>query len=72
MVKGLLGKGKERVVFEIEMNLETSRVYLNLEDGSPLAMLQQERIAMDIKVSHYSLQIGPVLARFLLCAPLIL
>lgn len=50
-VKGLLGYGKGRVVFYLNMNLDSVSVFLNKEDGSPLAMLVQESFLLDLKVN---------------------
>lgn len=49
-VKGLLGYGKNRVVFYLNMNVDSVSVYLNKEDGSPLAMLVPESFLLDLKV----------------------
>lgn len=50
-VKGLLGYGKGRVVFYLNMNVDSVSVFLNKEDGSPLAMLVQESFLLDLKVN---------------------
>ena len=49
-VKGLLGFGKQRVVFYLNMNVDSVTVYLNKEDGSQLATLVQESFLLDLKV----------------------
>lgn len=49
-VKGLLGYGKNRVVFYLNMNVDSVSIYLNMEDGSQLAMLVQESFLFDFKV----------------------
>lgn len=49
-VKGLLGYGKGRVVFYLNMNVDSVTVFLNKEDGSPLAMFVQESFLLDLKV----------------------
>lgn len=49
-VKGLLGYGKSRVVFYLNMNVDSVSIYLNMEDGSQLAMLVQESFLLDLKV----------------------
>ena len=49
-VTGLKGRGKSRVVFELRMAMERARVFCNLEDGSQLAMLEQEFMAVNVKV----------------------
>lgn len=51
-VKGLLGHGKTRVVFVLNMNVNSVTVFLNKEDGSQLAMFVQESFLLDIKVGH--------------------
>ena len=52
-VKGLLGHGKARVVFSLNMNVDSVTVFLNKEDGSQLAMLVQENFVLDLKVSLF-------------------
>lgn len=54
-VKGLLGHGKVRVVFSLNMNVDSVTVFLNKEDGSQLAMLVQESFVLDLKVNFCSL-----------------
>lgn len=49
-VKGLLGYGKGRAIFYLNMNVDSVCVYLSKEDGSQLAMLVQERFQLDLKV----------------------
>ncbi|XP_071939359.1 uncharacterized protein [Coffea arabica] len=49
-VTGLLGYGKGRVVFYMNMNVDSVTVFLNNEDGSQLAMFVQESFLLDIKV----------------------
>lgn len=50
-VRGLLGFGKERVVFHLNMNVDSVTIFLNKEDGSQLAKLVQESFLMDLKVN---------------------
>ncbi|KAI5061209.1 hypothetical protein GOP47_0023714 [Adiantum capillus-veneris] len=50
VVKGLLGQGKSRTVFHLTMGMDSVRIYLNLENGKQLAMLDQERFHMDLRV----------------------
>lgn len=50
-VRGLLGFGKERVVFRLNMNVDSVTIFLNKEDGSQLAKLVQESFLMDLKVN---------------------
>lgn len=52
-VKGLLGYGKGRVVFYLNMNVDSVTIYLNEEDDSQLAMFVQESFLLDIKVLEY-------------------
>lgn len=66
-VKGLLGYGKNRVVFYLNMNVDSVSVFLNKEDDSPLAMLVQERFLLDLKVHPSSLSIEGTLGNFRLC-----
>ncbi|XP_057959044.1 uncharacterized protein LOC131151699 [Malania oleifera] len=56
-VKGLLGFGKGRVVFLLNMNVDSVSVFLNKEDGSQLAMFVQESFLLDLKVHPSSLSI---------------
>lgn len=49
-VKGLLGYGKGRVVFYLNMNVDSVTVFLNKEDASPLATFVQESFVLDLKV----------------------
>lgn len=51
-IEGLLGYGKDRVVFYLNMNVDNVTVFLNKEDGSQLAMFVQERFVLDIKVRY--------------------
>ncbi|XP_010500318.2 PREDICTED: uncharacterized protein LOC104777719 [Camelina sativa] len=66
-IEGLLGYGKERVVFYLNMNVDNVTVFLNKEDGSQLAMFVQERFVLDIKVHPSSLSIEGTLGNFKLC-----
>jgi vacuolar protein sorting-associated protein 13A/C len=50
VVFGLEGRGKVRTIFQLLLDMETARVYLNLETGNQLAVLAEERIHMDLKV----------------------
>jgi len=52
-IEGLLGYGKDRVVFYLNMNVDNVTVFLNKEDGSQLAMFVQERFVLDIKVRYF-------------------
>lgn len=50
LIKGLLGHGKGRVVFDLRMDVDQVSVFLNKEDSSQLAMFVQERFLFDLKV----------------------
>lgn len=52
-ITGLLGHGKARVVFYLNMNVDSVTIFLNKEDGSQLAMFVQESFLLDIKVLQY-------------------
>lgn len=49
-VKGLLGYGKGRALFCLNVNVNSVVVCLNKEDGSQLAMFVQESFVLDLKV----------------------
>ncbi|KAL3812236.1 hypothetical protein ACJIZ3_013504 [Penstemon smallii] len=66
-IKGLLGHGKGRVVFYLNMNVDNVTMFLNKEDGSQLAMFVQESFLLDIKVHPSSTSIGGTLGNFRLC-----
>ena len=51
-IEGLLGYGKARVVFYLNMNVDSVTVFLNKEDGSQLAMFVQESFLLDLKVKR--------------------
>lgn len=54
VVFGLAGRGKVRTIFQLLLDMDTARIYLNLEDGEQLAVLAEERIHMDLKVRQSS------------------
>ncbi|KAK4265962.1 hypothetical protein QN277_026944 [Acacia crassicarpa] len=66
-VKGMLGFGKERVLFYLNMNVDSVTMFLNKEDGSQLATLVQESFLLDLKVHPSSLSIEGTLGNFRLC-----
>ncbi|XP_076932508.1 uncharacterized protein LOC143598077 [Bidens hawaiensis] len=66
-VKGLLGHGKVRVVFSLNMNVDSVTVFLNKEDGSQLAMLVQESFVLDLKVHPGSISVEGTLGNFRFC-----
>ncbi|CAL5415223.1 unnamed protein product [Camellia sinensis] len=49
LVKGLLGYGKGRIVFYLNMDVDSVSVFLNKEDDSQLAMFVQESFVLDLK-----------------------
>ncbi|KAM2018735.1 hypothetical protein ACFX1T_021631 [Malus domestica] len=63
-VKGLLGYGKGRVVFYLNMNVDNVTLFLNKEDGSSFAMFVQESFLLDLKVHPSSLAIEGTLGNF--------
>lgn len=50
VVKGLLGKGKSRVIFYLSLNMYQAQVFLLMEDGKQLATMLQNNLLADIKV----------------------
>lgn len=50
VLKGLLGKGKDRVVFLLVLDMERAEIVLNKEDGSSLSTLSQDNFHTDVKV----------------------
>jgi vacuolar protein sorting-associated protein 13A/C len=52
IVKGLLGRGKSRVVFGLKLDMESARISVNKEDGSQLGLLAQDGFRMDLKVMY--------------------
>ncbi|CAA6659805.1 unnamed protein product [Spirodela intermedia] len=67
IVKGLLGHGKGRVVFNLTMDIDSVSIYLNNEDGSQLAMFVQECFLLNIKVHPNSLYMDGTLGNLRLC-----
>lgn len=66
-VKGLLGHGKGRAVFHLNLNVDSVSVFLNKEDDSQFAMFVQESFQLDLKVHPSSLSIEGTLGNFRLC-----
>ncbi|XP_047948182.1 uncharacterized protein LOC125194160 isoform X1 [Salvia hispanica] len=66
-IKGLLGYGKGRVVFHLNMNVDSVTMFLNKEDGSQLAMFVQENFLLDFKVHPSSLSIEGTLGNLRVC-----
>ncbi len=52
VVKGLLGQGKDRVMFLLVVNMDLAQIVLNSDDGSQLATLSQENLHTEVKVRH--------------------
>nr|DAD18267.1 TPA_asm: hypothetical protein HUJ06_019730 [Nelumbo nucifera] len=57
VVKGLLGKGKSRVMFYLTLNMDRAQILLMNENGSILATLSQDNLLTDIKVFPSSFSI---------------
>lgn len=57
VVKGLLGKGKSRTMFNLTLNMASAQILLMNENEAKLATLSQDNLLTDIKVcwSLYSL-----------------
>ncbi|KAD5802908.1 hypothetical protein E3N88_14268 [Mikania micrantha] len=66
-VKGLLGNGKFRVLYSLNMNVDSVTVFFNKEDGSQLAMLVQESFILDLKVHPGSISVEGTLGNFRFC-----
>lgn len=66
-IKGLLGHGKRRVVFNLYMDVDSVSVFLNKEDGTQLAMLVQESFLFDLKVCCSDTGLLFVLMIYALC-----
>ncbi|KAK1306613.1 hypothetical protein QJS10_CPA10g01049 [Acorus calamus] len=60
-VKGLLGKGKSRVIFNLTLNMARAQIFLMNEDGTCLATLSQNNLLTDIKVFPSSFSIKAAL-----------
>ncbi|KAK8704101.1 hypothetical protein V6N13_047734 [Hibiscus sabdariffa] len=56
-IEGLLGYDKARVVFYLNMDIDSVTVLLNKEDGSQLAIFVQESFLFDFKVHPTSISI---------------
>ncbi|XP_028077973.1 LOW QUALITY PROTEIN: uncharacterized protein LOC114279888 [Camellia sinensis] len=61
MVKGLLGKGKSRIVFYLTLKMARAEILLMNENGSKLATLSQDNLLTDIKVFPSSFSIKAAL-----------
>ncbi|KAL2348225.1 hypothetical protein Fmac_002225 [Flemingia macrophylla] len=60
-VKGLLGKGKSRVMFNLTLKMEQAQILLMKENETKLACLSQESLLTDIKVFPSSFSIKAAL-----------
>ncbi|XP_024384462.1 uncharacterized protein [Physcomitrium patens] len=67
VVKGLLGRGKSRVVFGLKLEMESARISVNKEDGSQLGMLAQDKFHFELKVYPGSLNISGTLGNLRVC-----
>ncbi|ERN15489.1 uncharacterized protein LOC18443778 [Amborella trichopoda] len=61
IVKGLLGRGKSRVIFSLILSLARARILLKNENGTRLATLSQNNLHTDIKVFPSSFSIKAAL-----------
>lgn len=57
IVKGLLGKGKSRVVFNLELKMSRAQIFLVKENESNLASLFQDNLLANIKVLFHDLNL---------------
>lgn len=49
-LRGLLGKGKSRIIFHLTLNMAKAAIYLMNETGFSIATLSQNNLLTDIKV----------------------
>ncbi|XP_047340404.1 uncharacterized protein LOC124943990 [Impatiens glandulifera] len=56
-IKGLLGKGKSRIMFYLILNMTRAQIVLMNEDDSKLATISQDNLLTDIKVFPSSFSI---------------
>uniref|UniRef100_A0A2P2MGT2 Uncharacterized protein LOC105636609 n=3 Tax=Rhizophora mucronata TaxID=61149 RepID=A0A2P2MGT2_RHIMU len=61
VVKGLLGKGKSRVIFNLMLNMARAQILLMNENETKLATLSQDNLLTDIKVFPNSFSIKAAL-----------
>ncbi|XP_042486677.1 uncharacterized protein LOC122066914 [Macadamia integrifolia] len=61
IIKGLLGKGKSRVIFDLSLSMARAQISLMNENGSKLATLSQNNLQTDIKVFPSSFSINAAL-----------
>ncbi|KAL6985853.1 hypothetical protein U1Q18_019226 [Sarracenia purpurea var. burkii] len=57
ILKGLLGKGKSRIIFYLTLNMARTQIILMKENGCKLATLSQDNLLTDIKVFPSSFSI---------------
>jgi vacuolar protein sorting-associated protein 13A/C len=50
VVKGLLGRGKSRIVFLVVLDMDRAQIVLNLEDGNQLSVLTLADLHTEVKV----------------------
>lgn len=55
IIKGLLGKGKSRIVFQLTLNMARAQILLMYENETKLATLSQDNLLTEIKVDFYLL-----------------
>ncbi|KAJ7944655.1 pleckstrin-likey (PH) domain-containing protein [Quillaja saponaria] len=60
-IKGLLGKGKTRIMFNLMLKMARAQIFLMTEDETKLASLSQENLLTDIKVFPSSFSIKAAL-----------
>ncbi|KAF3782527.1 Vacuolar sorting-associated protein 13C [Nymphaea thermarum] len=61
VARGLLGKGKYRVMFSLSLNMANAWILLMKEDGTPLATLSQNNLHTHIRVFQSSFSINAAL-----------
>lgn len=50
VIKGLLGKGKSRIMFNIKLHMAHAQIFLMNDDETKLSSLSQDKLLTDIKV----------------------
>lgn len=60
-IKGLLGKGKSRTMFNLTLKMAQAQIHLMNENGTKLASLSQENLLTDINVFPSSFSIKAAL-----------
>lgn len=59
-VRGLLGKGRSRIVFFLTLNMARAQILLMKEDGTKLATMSQDNFLTEIKVCSTSFFINSI------------